>query len=116
VIYFEINRKGVTMKAQRSVLWGMLTVLAISPALASDTNAPASTATEATAAPVKRQTVCPVMGGEVDKTQFVDYDGKRIYVCCGGCIAKIKKDPAKYVKQLEAEGGTLDKAEPPKDK
>jgi len=63
---------------------------------------------------VKAQTTCPVMGGEVDKTQFVDYDGKRIYVCCGGCMAKIKKDPAKYVKQLEAEGVTLDKAEPPK--
>jgi len=62
------------------------------------------------------QTKCPVMGGDVDKTKFVDYDGKRIYVCCGGCIAKIKKDPAKYVKQLEAEGVTLDKAEPPKAK
>ena len=91
-------------------------MLAISPALASDTNAPANTAKEATAAPVKRQTVCPVMGGEVDKTQFVDYDGKRIYVCCGGCIAKIKKDPAKYVKQLEDQGITLDKAATPKAK
>lgn len=67
-------------------------------------------------AAVKTQTLCPVMGGEVDKTLFVDYEGKRIYVCCAGCITKLKKDAAKYVKQLEAEGITLDKAEPQKTK
>jgi len=83
-------------------------------AFAADNAGQAPAATNAVA--VKAQTTCPVMGGEVDKTKFVDYDGKRIYVCCGGCIAKIKKDPAKYVKQLEAEGVTLDKAEPPKAK
>ncbi len=60
---------------------------------------------------VKAQTLCPVMGGPVDKSKFVDCGGKRIYVCCGACIAKIKKDPAKYVKQLEDQGITLDKAE-----
>ena len=83
-------------------------------AFAADNAGQAPAATNAVA--VKTQTTCPVMGGAVDKTKFVDYDGKRIYVCCGGCIAKIKKDPAKYVKQLEAEGVTLDKAEPPKAK
>jgi YHS domain-containing protein len=83
-------------------------------AFAADNAGQAPAATNAVA--VKAQTTCPVMGGAVDKTKFVDYDGKRIYVCCGGCIAKIKKDPAKYVKQLEAEGVTLDKAEPPKAK
>jgi YHS domain-containing protein len=72
--------------------------------------------TSANTAEVKAQTKCPVMGGAVDKALFVDYDGKRIYVCCDGCIAKIKKDPAKYVKQLEAEGVTLDKAAAAKSK
>jgi len=80
-------------------------------AFAADKAGQAQAATNTVA--VKAQTACPVMGGEVDKTQFVDYEGKRIYVCCGGCIDKIKKDPAKYVKQLEAEGVTLDKAEKP---
>jgi len=73
--------------------------------------APATT----NAVAVKAQTKCPVMTGEeIDKTLFFDYEGKRIYVCCAGCIARIKKDPAKSVKQLEAEGITLDKAKPAK--
>lgn len=59
----------------------------------------------------KKQTTCPVMGGKINKAQFSDVKGKRIYVCCAGCIGKIKADPDKYIKQLEAEGITLDKAE-----
>lgn len=62
-------------------------------------------------AEVKKQTTCPVMGGKIDKAQYADVKGKRIYVCCAGCIAKIKADPEKYIKQMEAEGITLDKAE-----
>jgi YHS domain-containing protein len=59
-------------------------------------------------APVISQTVCPVMGGAINKAQYADVKGKRIYVCCPGCIDKIKADPDKYIKQLEAEGITLD--------
>jgi len=58
----------------------------------------------------KKQTTCPVMGGKINKAQYADVNGKRIYVCCPGCIGKIKADPDKYIKQLEAEGITLDKA------
>lgn len=75
--------------------------------------APAPATTNAVA--VKAQTACPVMGGPVDKSRYVDYDGKRIYVCCGACVAKIKKNPAKYVKQLEDQGITLDKVPAPKE-
>jgi len=57
---------------------------------------------------VKLQTTCPVMGGEINKGLFVDHNGKRIYVCCGGCIETIKKDPEKYIKQIEDKGITLD--------
>jgi len=59
------------------------------------------------------QTVCPVMGGKITKTLFVDYNGKRIYACCAGCLPKIQKDPAKFVKQLEADGITLAKTPVP---
>lgn len=59
---------------------------------------------------VKSQTTCPVMGGKINKAQYADVKGKRIYVCCAGCIGKIKAAPDKYIKQLEAEGITLDKA------
>ena len=65
-------------------------------------------AEEVAAKAVKYQETCPVMKGEkINKKLFVDYEGKRIYVCCGGCIRTVKKDPAKYVKEMEAEGITL---------
>ncbi|MEI8120647.1 MAG: hypothetical protein WCI20_01240 [bacterium] len=59
---------------------------------------------------VKKQTTCPVMGGAVNTNLYVDADGKRIYVCCKGCLPEVQKDPAKYVTKLESEGITLDKA------
>ena len=59
---------------------------------------------------VKVQTTCPVMGGKINKKQYVDVKGKRIYVCCPGCIGTIKADPDKYIQKLEKEGVTLDAA------
>jgi YHS domain-containing protein len=59
----------------------------------------------------KAQTTCPVMKGGINKEKFVDYNGKRIYVCCDQCIDEVKKDPAKYVKMLEDEGVVLEKAQ-----
>ena len=49
------------------------------------------------------------MGGQINKSLYVDYEGKRVYVCCGGCVSEVKKDPEKYIKQLEAKGVVLDK-------
>ncbi len=59
------------------------------------------------------QTVCPVMGGTINKTLFADYNGNRIYTCCAKCLPKVQKDPAKFVKQIEAEGITLAKTPVP---
>ena len=56
------------------------------------------------------QTMCPVMGGKIDKAQYVDYDGKRIYFCCAMCKGKFNADPAKYIKKLEDDGVVLEKA------
>jgi hypothetical protein len=56
----------------------------------------------------KLQTTCPVMGGKVNKALYVDRDGKRIHVCCKGCIGAVQKDPEKYIKKLEADGVALD--------
>jgi YHS domain-containing protein len=55
---------------------------------------------------LKPQTTCPVMGGEINKSLFVDYKGKRIFVCCEGCLEKLKKNPEKYIKKLEKMGQT----------
>ena len=69
----------------------------------------ARAAEEAPKKETKAQTKCPIMGGDIDKSVFADHDGKRVYFCCKGCPEKFKKDPAKYIKQLEDEGVTLDK-------
>jgi len=60
----------------------------------------------------KVQAECPVMGGAINKKLYVDHDGKRVYVCCKGCIAPVKKDAAKYIKALEADGVTLETVKP----
>ena len=52
----------------------------------------------------KPQTNCPVMGGPVNPKLYVDANGYRIYVCCGGCIKEVKADPAKYIAKMKAEG------------
>ena len=56
------------------------------------------------------QTECPIQGGKIDKNVYTDYQGKRIYFCCSGCIDDFKKDPDKYLKKMEEQGITLEKA------
>jgi len=63
---------------------------------------------------VKKQTMCPVMGGKINSAVYADYEGKRVYFCCAGCVEKFKKDPAKYVAKVEKAGVTLEKAPEPK--
>jgi YHS domain-containing protein len=80
-----------------------------------DPSAASNTATtpEANAPAAHAQTNCPIMGGKVNKAVFADYQGKRVYFCCGMCPATFKKDPAKYIKALEAQGVALDKTPVP---
>jgi YHS domain-containing protein len=56
------------------------------------------------AAKLQPQTTCPVTGDPIDKKLYIDYKGKRIYVCCSSCIDSVKKDPEKYIKKLESMG------------
>lgn len=60
------------------------------------------------------QKTCPVMAGAINKAQYVDVKGSRIYVCCPGCFDSIKKDPDKYIKVLSDRGESVEKipAEP----
>lgn len=55
----------------------------------------------------KPQATCPIMAGKINKEIYTDYEGKRVYFCCKGCIAVFQKDPAKYIKKLEDEGVSL---------
>mgnify|MGYP001289205678 CR=1 FL=1 len=67
---------------------------------------PAALAREAAA--VKAQTLCPVMNQPINPKLYVDAEGKRIYVCCKGCVGAVKANPAKYIAALEAAGVTLE--------
>lgn len=68
------------------------------------TDAPAVDDTKAAAAP---QTECPIRGNAIKKDVYVDYNGKRIYMCCPACESKINKDPEKYIKQMKDKGIAL---------
>jgi YHS domain-containing protein len=62
------------------------------------------------AADPKPQTTCPVLAGNIDKSVYADYQGKRIYFCCKGCDAEFNKNPEKYMKKLQEEGVILEPA------
>ena len=53
---------------------------------------------------LKPQTHCPVMGGEIDKSIFVEKDGKRIYMCCEHCREELTKNFEENVKKLAKMG------------
>ncbi len=57
----------------------------------------------------KEQSQCPVSEGgmKLNKSLFVDKDGKRIYYCCEGCRGPIEKNFDEYVKKIEAKGETV---------
>jgi Cu(I)/Ag(I) efflux system membrane fusion protein len=46
------------------------------------------------------QTHCPVMGGPINKEIFIEYKGKKVYFCCGGCDDVFLKEPEKYLPKL----------------
>ena len=65
---------------------------------------PEAKADEVNVAP-KVQTKFPVMdGNDINKNLFVDIKGKRVYVCCKGCIAQVEKSPDKYLAKIKATG------------
>lgn len=47
-----------------------------------------------------RQQRCPVMGGAINEDLYVSYKGRRIYVCCAGCLEPVRKDPASYADKV----------------
>jgi YHS domain-containing protein len=76
-------------------LFLLLVLVMILPVYASGTEKPLE---------LPLQKTCPVMGGPVNRSLFVDHEGKRIYVCCAGCIEPIKKNPEKYLDLIKKNG------------
>lgn len=52
------------------------------------------------AAVAGEQTICPVMGGAINKNIFVEYKGKKVYFCCEDCKDKFEAEPEKYLAKL----------------
>ena len=39
-------------------------------------------------------------GNAIDKTIFVEYQGKKVYFCCEPCTGKFNAEPEKYLAKL----------------
>lgn len=66
-----------------------------------------TTATQADAAAIAAQKVCPVMDeplGGMGTPIKVMVGDKPIYLCCKGCIKKIQAEPAKYLAKIHGNG------------
>ncbi|GAB1443965.1 hypothetical protein MASR2M39_28100 [Ignavibacteriales bacterium] len=50
---------------------------------------------------------CPVTGEKIEEgAKTLEIEGKTVAVCCPGCLSKLEKDPAKYLKNLSEDGQT----------
>ena len=55
------------------------------------------------------QTICPVMGGKINKEVYTDHKGNRIYFCCKSCIDVFNNNPDKFISKMAEEGVVLEK-------
>jgi YHS domain-containing protein len=44
----------------------------------------------------KAEPKCPVSGKPVNMEKFVEFEGGKVYFCCGGCPGAFEKDSAKF--------------------
>ena len=57
----------------------------------------------------QKQSLCPVMGGEINTSLYSDFEGKRVYFCCPMCKPDFEKNPARYIQDMETRGIQLAK-------
>jgi YHS domain-containing protein len=88
------------------LLAGLLLVTVLGPAgckkksePAAEPNAAAEGLKDAVAG-VAEQTMCPVMGGPINKDIFVEHEGQKVYFCCEPCKEKFQADPQQYIAKL----------------
>ena len=60
--------------------------------------------------------LCPVTDEKIDPEVTAQYKGKTIAFCCADCVKDFNKEPAKYMKKVEAEEAKNKKAEKDKKK
>jgi hypothetical protein len=55
-----------------------------------------------------KQKTCPVTGealGSMGMPLVIEINGRKIFLCCKGCEAAVRKEPDKYLKKLPQEPG-----------
>ncbi len=57
---------------------------------------------------LRPQESCPIMGEPINKKLYVDQDGKRIFVCCPGCIPKVRANFAVCESKLASIGEAVE--------
>ena len=83
----------------KEVVSGTKKVAAEAEKIASEAKQVSSEAEQAIASTVE-QTICPVMGGAINKEIFTDYKGKKVYFCCASCKTEFEKNPEQYIAKL----------------
>jgi len=65
------------------------------------------------AAKVVGNKICPISGDEIGSMgpgKTVIYQGKAVQLCCGGCLKKFAKEPAKHLAAAEASAKSPEKS------
>jgi YHS domain-containing protein len=57
-------------------------------------------AAKASESPRLVQKTCPVSGKPISRDHFVEYEGRKVYFCCGNCPAEFQESPTKYLPAL----------------
>jgi YHS domain-containing protein len=57
----------------------------------------------------RSQSKCPVMGGDINKEVYADYQGSRVYFCCPGCKEPFLAKPDSFLTKMKEGGVVLEK-------
>ena len=57
------------------------------------------------------QTVCPISGKAINKENYADHNGKRVYFCCANCPKKFEQSADAIIEKMEKDGITLASAQ-----
>jgi YHS domain-containing protein len=93
VVPEKLNMNMKTNNILRSLLLTLPIITATLPVAAVDAPKP------------DKLTTCPVSGeklGEMGKPHVFVYKGQEVQLCCKDCKGKFDKDPAPYIRKIEA--------------
>jgi YHS domain-containing protein len=100
-VVFALGFAGCTKKEQPAAPAKETTMKDMNMQMQTDKTAADANKTATTAAAAStEQTLCPITGDKIDKSVFVEYQGKKVYFCCAACKSAFNKNPEKYMAKL----------------